>query len=430
MKRLAGVLEAVGTRANVVLAFANTARGRRETEELRAFTADFDRRIGALVESLAAGTWAPSGYRRFVVHDPKERTIHAAPFADRVAHHALMNVAGPWLERGAFFHSYACRKGKGNLAAVRHAAAQTRHHRYFLKLDVRKYFDSVDHGVLADLLRRQFKDGGFLDLMRRLIDSYHETPGRGLPIGTLVSQYLAKFYLDGLDRWVSGHLKCGSYVRYMDDMVLWHDDAERLASWDGEIARRLGESRGLTLKAHSGPRPTREGVAFLGYRITPQGICLSRMARHRFRSRLGACESAYEAGELTSTGLQRRVDALLAFIQVARCRRWRQRLLAGDLRGPDRPGASCAAARGTTTPATAAPPAATGTTPTTAGTTRACVWPQLTRGADTPRLTRSADCPGAAGTGEGSSGTGREAGQPQPNVPGDPLLFQGDLFRP
>ncbi len=399
MKRMGRVLEAVGTRANVVLAFVNTARGRRGRAETRAFEADFDQHIHRLTGALAGGTWMPAGYRRFTVHDPKERIIHAAPFADRVAHHALMNVAGPWLERGASFHSYACRRGKGNLAAVRHAERLTRTHRHFLKLDVRKYFDTVSHDVLAGLLRRQFKDGGFLALMERLVSSYETSPGCGLPIGTLVSQHLANFYLDGLDHFLTERMKCRHHVRYMDDVVLWHDDCARLTDWHLAVTRWLADERGLALKPGSEPRRTADGVPFLGYRITPRGVLLGAAARHRFRRRLSALEAAHDAGTLTDGELQRRSDALLAFVRVAQCLTWRQRLLTGTLRRPDRPGAWCVAARGTTTPAAAAPPAGSGSTPATAGTASACAWPQVRSSGRRSRRrgAPSEDRPGGAG---------------------------------
>jgi len=124
----------------------------------------------------------------FTIHDPKERTICAANFRERVMHHALMNVCEPALERAAIFDSYACRQGKGQLAAVQRAESYARRYGWFLKLDVRKYFDSIDHAVLRGLLREKFKDVVVLALFDQVLASYQTAPGRGLPIGNLTAQ--------------------------------------------------------------------------------------------------------------------------------------------------------------------------------------------------------------------------------------------------
>ena len=116
--------------------------------------------------------------------------ICAAHFRDRVMHHALMNLCEPVLEGAAIFDSYACRHGKGQLAAVRRAESYARRYGWFLKMDVRKYFDSVDHAVLQGLQRRKFKDRVVLTLFDQVLASYHTVPGRGLPIGNLTSQHL------------------------------------------------------------------------------------------------------------------------------------------------------------------------------------------------------------------------------------------------
>ena len=414
MKRFPALMPRVAAWENLALAFQKAASGRRTSPAVRRFASSLDRELNSLVRELKEGTWQPGAYQRFIVRDPKVRTIHAAPFRDRVVHHALMNVAGPCLERSAIHHSYACRTGRGNLAAVQHAAACTRRYRSFLKLDVRRYFDSISHDKMRALLRRRIKDGALLAVLDRVIQSFHTSTGCGLPIGTLTSQYLANFYLDGLDHCIMETLRCPAYVRYMDDLVLWHDDAAVLADWHDQIAIWLVAERGLVLKGLAKPAPCHEGLPFLGYRITPRAVLLSRVSRHRFVARVRSNERAHGSGGMSSTEMQRRTDALLAFTGVAECRVWRQRVLA-ELRRPTAPIASCAAAPGTTTPATAALPTATGTILATTGTTRACAWPQLTREAAAPRLTRSADCPQA---GKPPPGTGREASRPQPNVHG------------
>jgi len=353
-------------------------------------------------------------YRNFTIRDPKQRVIHAAPFCDRVVHHALLCIAGPGFERGAVHQSYACRKGKGNLAAVKQAQRWTQSRKYFLKMDVRKYFDSVDHRVLKTLLRRRFKDGAFLEVMERIIDSYSTGSGKGLPIGALTSQYAANFYLDRFDHWILDVLGGRCYVRYMDDFVIWHDDPLFLEDCLGEIRQGLGAARGLELKGKPRVRECRGGLDYLGYRLKPEGIFLSKRARRRFRIQLRAIQ-----GEgLDEQSRQQRTDALLAFTEVASCRRWRKREVERVMNSPEskRPNACCVAALGSITPGTAVQRSATGTTPRTGTGMWACVCPQLNRSSEEERLTRPLERPPHRESLEGGSVVSRDSRTSQPKA--------------
>lgn len=335
MRRAAGLMQQVAELGNLHGALGRALAGRRHSEEGRRFVENREAQLGRLVEALASGTWRPGGYRRFVVRDPKVRVIHAAPFGDRVVHHAVMAVAGPWMEKGAQDRSFACRLGKGNRAAVRWAVRCSGARRWFLKLDVRKYFDSVDHAVLMGLLRRRFKDGRLLEWFARVVGSYETTPGKGLPIGTLTSQYLANFYLDGLDRRIVEVLGCRHHARFMDDLVLWADDPGTLQGWLEDLRAWLGRERGLEWKGTPRPLPTRDGVPFLGYRILPGRVLLGRRARRRLRTRLLELEALHRRGEIDTAMLRRRASSLFSFTDAADCRPWRGRMLEARGEGVD-----------------------------------------------------------------------------------------------
>ena len=328
MKRDGFLLPAIADRANLVAAFHRAALGRRQTAAVRRFAADLDGNLADLARGILDGTVAVGSFVRLVVHDPKERVIHAPCFRERVLHHAIVAVCGPRFERAAIADSYACRPGKGNRAALLRALEFAGRRAHFLKMDVRRYFDSVDHGRVKARCRRLFKDGGILLLLDRIVDSYGTAPGKGLPIGTLISQYLANDYLDPLDRYVKEILRCRGYVRFMDDFALWHDDAGRLGQWEQDVTRFLQVELGLEPKDGTVLRPTAAGMPFLGCRVLHRGLLLGRQARNRFRLRLDECEVAWREGELEAPALQRRVHALVAFTDQARCRRWRRTLLA------------------------------------------------------------------------------------------------------
>jgi hypothetical protein len=324
MRRIGHLLPLVAARDNLALAFWKASLGRRSSPTVRVWSQDLDRCLGEMGQAILDGSVRVGDYHRFTVFDPKQRTIHAAPFPQRVLHHALMNVCGPIFERGAIEHSYACRLGKGNRAALARARWFASRHGWFLKLDIRRYFDSVPHSRLKARFRRLFKDADLLRLLDRIVQSYQTLPGRGLPIGTLTSQYFANFYLDALDRYVKETLRCRAYVRFMDDLALWHDSGEQLETWGRALADWLLEEWDLNLKPGTRLLPTREGMPFLGFRILPGAVLLGQRARRRFRVRLRANEAAYTRGQLTALELQRRVGALVAHTDQAQCRGWRR----------------------------------------------------------------------------------------------------------
>ncbi len=187
MKRHGQLIEQIADAENLRLAYWKAAKGKRAKADCRAFQERLTENLATLRTELLDGSVAVGDYHTFTIHDPKERTICAASFRERVRHHALMNVCEPVLERAAIFDSYACRKGLGQMAAVRRAASYARQPGWFLKMDIRKYFDSIDQAVRRRLLGRKFKDAGGLDLFDRILASHQTAPGRGLPIGNLTS---------------------------------------------------------------------------------------------------------------------------------------------------------------------------------------------------------------------------------------------------
>lgn len=202
MRRAANLFERIPEQENLRLAFQKAARGRRGQEVVRDFASRLDQRIAAMSVAIRDGTLPVGRFQQFLIHDPKQRVITAPCFEERVLHHAIMNVCEPLMDRWLIDDTFACRTGKGREAAIHRARRFTRDAAWFLKLDVRKYFDSVSHGNLVDFLRRRFKDRRLLELLTRIITSYRGGVGIGLPIGSLTSQHFANFYLGWMDRFV------------------------------------------------------------------------------------------------------------------------------------------------------------------------------------------------------------------------------------
>ena len=179
-----------------------------------------------------------------------------------------MNVCGPHFERWMIFDSYASRKGKGQLRAVRRAQEFAGRNRWFLKCNIRKFFDSIPHGRLLAKLESKIKDTFVLDWFENLVGTYEKSPGRGLPIGNLTSQYFANLYLDGMDRLAS------PYVRYMDDFVFWGNDKDSLLSLRDRVETFASVELGFELKQMPFVNRTRAGIDFLGFRVFPDCVAL------------------------------------------------------------------------------------------------------------------------------------------------------------
>lgn len=319
-------LEEVAALDNLAAAFWLAARGKRQQPEVSAFAARLDQELAVLQGQILGLSVQVGEMTVFRIHDPKPRTIHAPCFRERVLHHALMSHVGPVLERSFVEDTFACRTGKGTLAAVLRAQRQTRRFPVFAKLDVRSYFPSVDHQVLRGLLRRRIKGQATLALLDRIIDSHHTAPGRGLPIGALTSQHFANLYLSGLDRLIVEEHGLG-LVRYMDDVVIWgHGTAavERAAEAAVVYAH---ETLRLTIKPGWQPTSIHRGVPLCGFRVFGDRLLLSRRRQRRYRRARHRWETAYALGLIDARTLQARYASARAITAHAAAAAWRR----GDL---------------------------------------------------------------------------------------------------
>jgi RNA-directed DNA polymerase len=280
--------------------------------------AELEREVLALQRELLDGAYRPRPLTTFQITDPKPRTISAAAFRDRVVHHALCAAMSPAFERFAVHHSYACRKGKGNRAAVIQVQRLTRRHGWFCKLDVRHFFETVDHRTLEDQLARRFKDRRALALVGRLLEVGETAPGVGLPIGNLTSQHFGNFYLGHLDHHALEVLRVGAWVRYMDDLLLFGPDKDRVRAWAQGAAEFLEGPLKLSVKREATVlAPVHVGVPFLGLRIWPAQIRLDGARARRFRRRFRRLEADLAAGRIDADGRERSAQSLVGWAAQA-----------------------------------------------------------------------------------------------------------------
>ena len=324
MKRIGNIFNQVIEPDNIRLAFWKASRGKRHRPDQREFADNLAVEVERMRCGLLAGDYPVGRYTRFMIFDPKEREICAAAFPERVLHHALMNVCEPYFERWLIFDTYACRKGKGQFKAVRRAQVFAGQHEWFLKADVRKFFDSVSHAGLKALLRCKFKDERLLTWFDRIIDTYETEPGHGLPIGNLTSQYFANFYLDPLDRFVKEKLQLKGYVRYMDDFSVWHSSRSEIRNIRKAITNFVTDSLGLELKGEPYLNRTAHGMDFLGMRVFSDKVDLNRRSMKRFKEKIRRYEWLLATGLMSECDFQERVTALTAFVQQADTEEWRK----------------------------------------------------------------------------------------------------------
>jgi hypothetical protein len=311
---------------NLLRAFRDAARGKRRHPNVAAFEHRLEDNLAALRRELIEQSYRPGAYQSFFIHEPKRRLISAAPFRDRVVHHALVNVIEPLFERGFLPDSFANRRGKGTHRALDRCQVHARRYSRVLQLDLRQFFPSIDHLVLRRLLARRVSDPAVLWLIGRILKSGEGVldeaydmvyfPGddlfainrpRGLPIGNLTSQFWANVLLDPLDHFIKRELRCPGYVRYVDDLLLFGDDRAALWQAKREVQERL---EGLRLTAHAGahPKPVSEGIPFLGFVVWPESRRLKRRNGLHFRRRLKALVRSFEAGSLTRRQLEESVQ--------------------------------------------------------------------------------------------------------------------------
>ena len=332
MKRTGGLLPQIVEPDNLRLAFWKARKGKTGVAEVEAFRADLDENLLRLRHELLTGMVQVGEYHYFTIYDPKERVICAASFRERVLHHALMNVCHPVFERFQMDCSYATRPGKGTYAALERAQAYNARYTWYLKMDVRKFFDSISHEQLLALLRRKFKDRALLDIFTQIIHSYATAPGRGLPIGNLTSQYFANYYLAFVDHLIRDEIGHGPYVRYMDDMVLWDDDKQRLKDRGRRVAAYLRDTLALELKVWQLNYGS-QGLPFLGYRLHGGRVRLSNRAKRRFRRKMDIYAARLAAGDWDQATFQVHVLPLLAYAEWAESWGFRRRVLSSGVAG-------------------------------------------------------------------------------------------------
>ncbi|MCP4625590.1 MAG: RNA-dependent DNA polymerase [bacterium] len=335
---------------NLLDAYRKASKNKRGKETTARFEHQIADHLLDLQEALKTRRYRPGPYVNFSIHEPKRRLISAAPFRDRVVHHALCNVIEPWFERRFVHDSYANRVGKGTHLAVDRLQQFARRYRYALRMDVVKHFPSIDHAILRETLARVIKERDVIQLIDLILESGAEElkgeyemvwfPGddlftpirpRGLPIGNLTSQFWSNCYLDPFDHFVKRELRCPAYLRYVDDFTLFSNSKRELWRWKGAIIKRLSKIR---LKIHKRTQvfPVKSGIPWLGFIVYPTHRRLKARKVYNFGRHLQDRWRAYCAGEITFAEFDATVQGWINYARYGDTWGLRRRLLSKPLR--------------------------------------------------------------------------------------------------
>ncbi len=336
MKKAGNLYKQIYDMENLRLAYIKAKRGKEAKPGVYQYSRNVEKELLNLRTALISETIILGEYHFFTIFEPKERLICAATFADRVLHHAIINVCHPFFERYQISDSYATRIGKGQYAALERAKVFQKNNTWFCKLDVRKYFDSIDHALLLSLLSKRFKDKRLLSVFKVIVNSYHANPGKGLPIGNLTSQYFANFFLALADHYIKEILRVPAYVRYMDDMVFWSNNHEELILWRDSFTVFINEQLGLIVKPDCLNRSD-TGLPFLGYVLFENTVRLNKHSKQRFYVKMNYYNQLLNRGIWEQKEFANHVLPLVAFTQYANAHELRTKHLASmetGLRAP------------------------------------------------------------------------------------------------
>lgn len=347
---------------NLLLAYHKAAKGKRGHADVAEFEYRLEENLLQLQQELKEQTYQPGQYHSFYIHDPKKRLISAAPFRDRVVHHALCNLIEPIFEKSFISDSYANRVGKGTHKAIDRAQQFARRFKYVLTCDIRQYFPSIDHEILLTTLYRKLQFAPGCDLqfarlhnlkivVRSILQSgmgvlqeeydmvYFEGDDpstgsgqglfaanrpRGLPIGNLTSQFWANCYLDPFDHFVKRNLQCKGYVRYVDDFLLFSNDKAELNEWRLKIIAELAKLRLTLHETKCQPRPVAEGIPFLGFVVFPEHRLLKRRKGIAFQRKYRKLRKDHLRGEISLERINASIQGWVNHVRYANT--WRLRL--------------------------------------------------------------------------------------------------------
>lgn len=282
MKRVGNLFDIIFSKENIYSAYLDARRGKRKNRACFQFEMCLGSNLANLYEEIHNGNYKPKPYFKFIIYEPKERIIHAPAFRDTVVQHAIYRIVYSIFDKTFINTSFACRIGYGTHRASDYTQKSLRAYGdedYILKLDIRKFFYSIDREILKKQIERKIKDKRLVNVM--LLFAEKNEP-LGIPIGNLLSQIYALIYLNSLDHFIKRVLKVKHYVRYVDDFILIGLSRDKCLEYKRLIIDFLKNKLGLKL-SRSTIQKVKRGVNFVGYRTWKNRRLMRKYSLYKFK---------------------------------------------------------------------------------------------------------------------------------------------------
>ena len=348
MKTYKNLYQKVCSFDNLISAFRKARKGKSKKDYVINFELKLQKNLKCLQKDLINKTYFPSNLKKFVIRDPKTRTIHSSIFRDRIVHHAIINILNPIYEKIFIYDSFASRKNKGSHKAInrfesfikkvssngrliKNSFNNNSIQGYVLKADFRHYFDSVNHKILINILRKKIDDENLISLIKIVLENFESSKGVGMPLGNYTSQFFANIYLNELDYYVKHTLKSKYYIRYVDDFVILHKNKKRLKYFLEHINNFIPC---LKIKLHpdkSEIHPLRNGITFLGYRIFYHCRLLRQRNIRYFTKELKKNISLYKNKDITKEQIESRINGWLGYAKFGNTFNFRNKIFSNIL---------------------------------------------------------------------------------------------------
>ena len=311
---------------NLLGAWKEFSRGKKSKEDIAEFELNLENNLFDLHRRLVTGEWQPDPYEVFFVKDPKLRRIHKATVRDRVLYQVIYRSLYQIFDSGFIYHSFSSRHRKGTHAGVlslekylRQVSQNYRSLGYALKGDIRKFFDSIDHDILFDLIKKKIADADLLRLIWQIVNSFSTVPGKGLPLGNVTSQLFANIYLNELDQYIKRELKAERYVRYCDDFALVSSSKKYL----DDCVKNIGRFCQVRLSLDLHPRKIiirkiNQGVDFLGYVLLPHRRVLRTHTKTRMLKKLSNLKQDVKNEKIKPEFLEQSAQSYLGVLSHCR----------------------------------------------------------------------------------------------------------------
>lgn len=318
---------------NLYLAFKKAKKGKGKKQNIIKFEKNLEEELQLLRTELLLKSYSPKPLCTFVIRDPKIRKISASAFRDRVVHHALCNIIEPIFDKTFICDSFANRKGKGTTAALerfdyfkRKVSKNNTKNCYVLKADIKHYFETVDHNILLEILKRKINDSEVIWLIKKIIKNYSDK-SKGMPLGNLTSQFFANVYLDELDQFVKHKLRVKYYIRYVDDFVILHPNKDKLDKYKIVINQFLKQK--LNIELH--PDKSKiirlgKGINFLGFRIFYYHKLLRKSNIRKMKSRLKILKEDYNKSKIDYDKVYDSAEGWMAYAKHANTYKLRKKI--------------------------------------------------------------------------------------------------------